>query len=242
MSSLDDYEREYRDHVQAAEEKVAVAASSSSSEERRQAVSAAERACEAAQGVTRMMDQEAKTLSGGGRAKVQTQLRGWRDELSALKARIKEARNVKPSPQTADCLREELCAGGDRYRDDTNERSRMLANNDRVSQQTERIKGAHAITMDMESTANSILGDLASQRETLMHAKHTLSMASRGLDSSKRILSQMARRASMNKFTLWVVIGILGTMLLFVFWAGGSSPAEANAAEGGSNWKRADQH
>jgi len=184
-----------------------------------------------------MMELEAKSLTGNTRSKLQTQLRGWRDELSELRSRVKEARN--PPKQSTDCIREELCAGGDRYRDDTNERSRMLATNDRVSQQTERLKGAHSITMEMESTANSILGDLSAQRETLMHAKHTLSVASRGLDGSKRILSQMARRAAMNKFTLWIVIGVLLAMLVVVFFFSGGSASPPPAADG-AHWNRKD--
>ena len=42
----------------------------------------------------------------------------------------------------------------------------MLANNERLSKGTDRLKNAHQVTLDMENTANSILGDLSKQRET----------------------------------------------------------------------------
>ena len=66
----------------------------------------------------------------------------------------------------------------------------MLANNERLGKAGERLKEAHQVTIDMENTANSILGDLSKQRETLMHAKGTLKYASEGLthrsESSRR--------------------------------------------------------
>ena len=49
-----------------------------------------------------------------------------------------------------------------------------------------------------------VQGDLSKQRETLNHARATLKFSSDGLDRSRRLLNTMARRASMNKFTMCV--------------------------------------
>ena len=42
-----------------------------------------------------------------------------------------------------------------------------------------------------------------------------------GHNTSGRILSQMARRAAMNKLTLYVVIAVLLVMLICVWFTGG---------------------
>ena len=236
--TIDEYESEYRGHVQAAEEKIAQA-SRSSSDERRSLVSAAERAAEAARDVVQLMELEGRSLAGAQRTKLQTQLRSWREEVNALKARAKELRaTVRTPTQQQDRIREE-CFAGDRFHDDAGERSRMLANNERLGKGTDRLKEAHQVTMDMENTANSILGDLSKQRETLLHAKGTMRYAMEGLDTSGRILSQMARRAAMNKLTLYVVIAVLLGMLLCVWLSGGGdASAKEAAAQTGAGWER----
>ena len=67
-----------------------------------------------------------------------------------------------------------------------------------------------------------------------MHAKGTLKYASEGLDASKRILSQMARRAAMNKAAMYVVIGLLiGMILLLMFAGGGGSGGDSPQTGGG---------
>ena len=97
-----------------------------------------------------------------------------------------------------DCIREDLfspcIAGGGSSRDDSGERARMLANNERIAQGTDRLKGAHATVLDMESTAGSILGDLGRQRQTMMGTWGRMKEAGEQLDASSRILKQMARR------------------------------------------------
>ena len=211
MSSIDEYEREFRGHVQAAEERLAHASRSSSPDDRRTALSGAERAAEAGKDVVQLMELEGRSLSGAARSKLQAQLRSYRDEISALKTRIKDLKSTARSP---DHCREENCAGGDSYSNPSpGERSRLLANNDRMSKATDKLKQAHAVTLDMEQTANAILGDLGKQRETLMHAQGSLRYAADGLEGSRKLLAQMGRRAAMNKMTLWIVIGLVRASL-----------------------------
>lgn len=200
MAALVEYEAEYHGHVQATREKLDVA-ESSGGEAARAACGAAERAVEAAKDVVQLMELEGRSLSGAQRAKLQERLRSCRDEVASLRNRLKALKSAARTPSKAseDRIREECFAGSDRYRDDGAERSRMLSNNERISKGTDRLNAAHAVTLDMENTANAILGDLSKQRETLNHARGTLRFATDGLDKSRRLLNQMARRASMNK-------------------------------------------
>jgi vesicle transport through interaction with t-SNAREs protein 1 len=230
---MDEYEREYRGHVRAAEEKLDQA-ERGLPDQRRALIGSAERATEAARDVVQLMELEARSLSGAARTKLQSQLRTWRDEVSTLKARAKDLRSTARTPQQQDRIREECFSGSDRYRDEAGERDRMLSNNERLSKGTDRLKDAHQVTLDMENTANSILGDLSRQRETMMHARGTLRFAADGLDTSTRILSQMARRAAMNKFTLYVVIALLLGMLLILWMSGGGAEPAAADSQGGA--------
>ena len=250
MANLDEYESEYRGHIQAAEERLQLAETGSpSSDTARTALSSAERAVEAAKDVVQLMELEGRSLSGPARSKVQTRLRGCREEIAALRGRLKDQRaSARCTPPQADRIREECFAGNDRYRDSSGECSRMISNNQRMNKATDRLKDAHAVTVDMEERANSILGDLAHQGEVLRHAQGSLQYASEGLDSGKRLLNQMARRASMNKLTLWLIIGMLIGMLLLVMWSvagggggggGGDSGAPTATDAGGAEWKRA---
>jgi vesicle transport through interaction with t-SNAREs 1 len=252
MSAIDEYEAEYRSHVQAAEEKLAVVDHSGPhSDSGRSALNAAERAAEAAKDVVQLMELEGRSLTGSARSKLQTSLRSCRNEVAAIRERLKALRQAARTPPARlasdrDRIREECFAGSGYGSDSSAEHSRMLANNERLGKAGERLQQAHQVTIDMENTANSILGDLSKQRETLLHAKGTLKYASDGLDASKRILSQMARRAAMNKITMWIVVGLLVGMILLLMMSGGgggaggtSSGSSGANAQPAAGWEKA---
>ena len=235
MASLEEYEAEYYGHVQAAQEKLALAESSGSgTESGRAACAAAERAAEAAKDVVQLMELEGRSLAGAQRSKLQERLRGCRTEVSSLRERLKAVKAAARTPSKAseDRIREECFAGNDRYGDDSAERSRMRSNNERISKGTDRLNAAHAVTIDMANTANAILGDLSKQRETLNHARGTLRFATDGLDKSRRLLSQMARRAAMNKLTMYGIIALLVGMILLLTWVSGGGGAGGGSGTG----------
>ena len=60
----------------------------------------------------------------------------------------------------------------------------------------------HSTVREMEETGASIMNDLHSQRETLLKTKSTLAHASEGLESSRRLVRSMARRAAGNKLVV----------------------------------------
>jgi len=230
MANLAEYEQEYYSHVQAAQEKLALAESSGmGGEPGRVACSAAERATEAAKDVVQLMELEGRSLAGPQKTKLQERLRSCRTEVASLKERLKVVK-LAARAKTDDRIREEMFAGSQGYSDE--EQKTMLGHNERIAKGTDRLNAAHSVTVDMEHTANSILGDLSKQRETLNHARGTLRLATDGLDKSKRLLGQMARRAAMNKATMYFVVALLVGMILLLLWAsgGGGGAADAPAA------------
>ena len=66
--------------------------------------------------------------------------------------------------------------------------------------------------------------------QVLMHSHGTLRHAGEGLESSKRVLRQMARRAAANKLALWLVIGVILLLIFFLLWSGGEGGATAAGA------------
>lgn len=225
MSSMEGYDREYRAHVQAAEARFEEA-ERTLGDERRAALTAADRAVEAAKDTVQLMELEGRSAAGSSKGQLQEKLRAYRQQVAQLRARARELRTATP-----DRDREALFAGGS-YRDETppGERSRMLSANERLEAGSDRIKGAHAVVVDMEETAGSILGELGKQRQTLLHSQTSLRGASAGLEGAGRVLNQMARRAFANKLTMYLVIG---TILLFIVWLvySGSSDADVIVAE-----------
>lgn len=233
MGMVAEYENEYQNHIKLATSKLEQAERCQSFEERRLAASSAERAIEAAKESVQLMELEGRTLTAVARTSLTSKLRGYRAEIGDLKSRLKDSR-AAPVPASTDCIREELFSTGGR-RDDAGERSRMLAsNNERLAQGTSKLKDAHALTLEIEGTAASILGDLSKQRETLLHSRATLKMAAEQLESSRRMLVSMARRAAANKLILWVIVVGIGCMILFVLWNQTAGvPSAASMTENG---------
>ena len=62
------------------------------------------------------------------------------------------------------------------------------------------------------------MGDLRTQRETMMHSVATLRGAGEQLSRSKRLLKTIARRALANKLLLWLMIVLLASGILLLLW------------------------
>ena len=234
--AIDEYERELADHMAAAEQKAEQCERATTAGERRAAAADAERALEAAKDTVQLIELEARSVPGAARSRVTAKVRELRSQLGDVSRRLKQARAQAAAAQS-DQIREDLFAGchHDRGFDDAGERARILANNERIASGTGKLKNAHDVTMDMEGTAASILGELGKQRETLLHAKGSLSGASEGLEQSRRVLRSMGRRAMANKLVLWVVIALIGALILVVLYtevvpSSGAPPAAAAAA------------
>ena len=233
--AIDEYERELADHMAAAEQKRRRRARGGG---RGRRAAAADAEARARGGEGHRAADRARGAVGARRGALARDGEGARAALAARRRQPppKQARAQAAAAQS-DQIREDLFAGchHDRGFDDAGERARILANNERIASGTGKLKNAHDVTMDMEGTAASILGELGKQRETLLHAKGSLSGASEGLEQSRRVLRSMGRRAMANKLVLWVVIARIGALILVVLYtevvpSSGAPPAAAAAA------------
>ena len=227
-AAISSYEDEYRSHISAAELKVEQAENADREDDRRNATASADRAIEAAKDVVQLMELEGRSLKPPVRADLQSRLRTFRSTISDLKLRIKEART--PQRPSGDRIREELFAGHSPG-PGREEQQRMLAAEDQIGKQTSRLRDVNKTVLDMEDAGASVLNELHSQRESLLRTKSTLAHASEGLETSKRLVRSMARRAAANKLVLYVVIGLIGCVILLVlYWQ--IFPADASASTG----------
>ena len=225
------YELEYKGHIAAAEIKIEQAERADREDDRRAAAASGDRAIEAAKDVVQLMELEGRGLPAQARSDLQSRLRACRSSIGELKARLKEARNAGTPQRNGDRIREELFAGHSPG-PNREERESMLSSSNRIASGTERIKGVHSTVREMEETGASIMNDLHSQRETLLKTKSTLAHASEGLESSRRLVRSMARRAAGNKLVMYLVIFLIGAIIIFVLWkqVGGGAAAEAPVA------------
>ena len=225
------YELEYKGHIAAAEIKIEQAERADREDDRRAAAASGDRAIEAAKDVVQLMELEGRGLPAQARSDLQSRQRACRSSIGELKARLKEARNAGTPQRGGDRIREELFAGHSPG-PNREERESMLSSSNRIASGTERIKGVHSTVREMEETGASIMNDLHSQRETLLKTKSTLAHASEGLESSRRLVRSMARRAAGNKLVMYLVIFLIGAIIIFVLWkqVGGGAAAEAPVA------------
>jgi predicted nuclease of restriction endonuclease-like RecB superfamily len=157
---LDQYEDEYRAHASETLAKLETAESALRREDRLAPAAAAAGSLDAAREVVELLEMECGALPKAQRSGLSARVRSYRSELSDLGRRLKAVQRIDAraaSAASADSIREDLFSGGDGA-DQANERSRMLATNDRLLAGNEQLRKAHAATIDMEERGASIMG------------------------------------------------------------------------------------
>lgn len=167
---------------------------------------------------------EVRSLPAAERSRLNTTLKGYKADLAASRGALREAE--------ATATRVDLLGGGAGAELPTEERSRLLAVNERLQEGARTLRNAERTVLETEAIGASILGDLRTQRETIEHASGTLRGANDNLARSKRLIQGIARRALANKLLMWLMIVVLGLLVallllveLGVFGGGGGAPA-----------------
>jgi len=141
-----------------------------------------------------------------------TRLKGYKDDLEALKKSLKDA------AKTRDKRAELLSGGRSPPAEDSEQHARLLQMNEQARKGTDRLKQATETALEAEAVGTNILKDLRSQRETLMHATGTLQRANEGLARGSRMLSAIARRAFANKLLMWLMILLLAGAIVLTLY------------------------
>ncbi|KAH9676595.1 Vesicle transport v-SNARE 13 [Citrus sinensis] len=162
------------------------------------------------------MDLEARSLQPNVKAVLLAKLREYKSDLNNLKSEVK--RLVSGNLNAA--ARDELLESGmaDALTASADQRSRLMMSTERVNQSTDRIKDSRRTMLETEELGVSILQDLSSQRQSLLHAHNTLHGVDDNVGKSKKVLTAMSRRMSRNKWIIGTVVAVLVIAIILILY------------------------
>ncbi|MBA0769183.1 hypothetical protein Gotri_017945 [Gossypium trilobum] len=153
------------------------------------------------------MDLEARSLQPNVKTMLLAKLREYKSDLNNLKSEVKRIASGNINPDARDQLLESGMA--DTLTASTNQRSRLVMTTERLNQSSDRIRDSRRTMLETEELGVSILQDLHSQRQALLHANNTLHGVDDNIGKSKRILTAMSRRMNRNKWIIGIIIAVL---------------------------------
>ncbi|KAJ1662676.1 Vesicle transport V-snare protein [Coemansia sp. RSA 1813] len=226
MSSelFDNYEAEYGQLVESIRQRLATANDVDNSDDnnRRTGLRAAEREIDEANELAGQMEMELLSLQGPTRSRAAPRVRQYKADVERLRRDVRKAVS-ESALGNYDANRKALLGAADIGLEeaamDTDQRSRLLSGNERLTQGSRRLQQSHRLAMETEAVGAGILTDLRSQREQIVNTRDTLMQADGHLDRSNRTLRTMTRRLMTNKMitTGLIVVGVaLVILVLYV--------------------------
>ncbi|CAL2250195.1 unnamed protein product [Prunus armeniaca] len=162
------------------------------------------------------MDLEARSLPPNIKAVLLAKLREYKSDLNNLKSEVKRL----VSGNSYSSARDELLESGmaDTLTASADQRGRLMMSTERLNKTSDRVKDGRRTMLETEELGVSILQDLHSQRQSLLHANNTLHGVDDNIGKSKRVLTSMARRMSRNKWIIGSVIAVLVIVIALILY------------------------
>lgn len=209
------YERQYSE-LSANLTKKCTAAGGLHGEQKKQKLSEIKAGIDEAESLIRKMDLEARSLQPNVKAVLLAKLREYKSDLNNLKSEVKRlvSGNLNAS------ARDELLESGmaDTLTASADQRSRLMMTTERLDKTSDRVKNSRRTMLETEELGVSILQDLHSQRQSLLHAHTTLHGVDDNISKSKKVLTSMARRMSRNKWMIGAVIAVLVIAIALILY------------------------
>ncbi|GMJ09297.1 vesicle transport V-snare 13 [Hibiscus trionum] len=209
------YERQYCE-LSANLSKKCTAAGALNGEQKKQKLSEVKAGLEDAEAMIRKMDLEARSLQPNVKAVLLAKLREYKSDLNNLKSEVKRIASGNLNPSARDELLESGMA--DALTASANQRSRLMTTTEQLNQSSDRVKDSRRTMLETEELGVSILQDLHSQRQSLLHANNTLHGVDDTIGKSKRILTNMSKRMSRNKWIIGIIISLLIVAIIVVLY------------------------
>ncbi|VFQ65145.1 unnamed protein product [Cuscuta campestris] len=200
------YERQYCE-LSSNLSKKCTTASGLDGEQKKQKISEVRSDLEDAEALIRKMDLEARSLQPNVKGQLLLKLREYKNDLNNLKNGVKRITSANANQAARDDLLESGMADA---KVSTDQRQRLMMSTERLNQSSDRIREGRKMMFETEELGVSILQDLHQQRQSLLHAHNTLHGVDDNISRSKKILTNMSRRMSRNKW----IIGLIVTVLL----------------------------
>ncbi|KAL6324906.1 hypothetical protein AAG906_019814 [Vitis piasezkii] len=212
---FDGYERQYCE-LSANLSKKCTTASLLDGEQKRQQISEIKAGLDEADSLIRKMDLEARSLQPNVKAVLLAKLREYKSDLNNLKSEVKRIASANSNQAARDDLLESGMA--DAMSVSANQRARLMMSTDRLNQSSDRIKESKRTMLETEELGVSILQDLHQQRQSLLHANDTLHGVDDNVSRSKKILTNMSRRMSRNKWIIGSIIAVLVVVIALILY------------------------
>lgn len=212
---FDGYERQYCE-LSANLSKKCTTASLLDGEQKRQKISEIKAGLDEADSLIRKMDLEARSLQPNVKAVLLAKLREYKSDLNNLKSEVKRIASANSNQAARDDLLESGMA--DAMSVSANQRARLMMSTDRLNQSSDRIKESKRTMLETEELGVSILQDLHQQRQSLLHANDTLHGVDDNVSRSKKILTNMSRRMSRNKWIIGSIIAVLVVVIALILY------------------------
>ncbi|GLU01876.1 hypothetical protein SLE2022_191570 [Rubroshorea leprosula] len=200
------YERQYCE-LSANLSRKCTAAGALDGEQKKQKLSEIKVGLEDAESLIRKMDNEARSFQPNVKAVLFAKSREYKSDLNNLKTEVKRIATGNLNPSARDQLLESGMA--DTLTATADQRSRLMMSTERLNQTSDRIKDSRRTMLETEELGVSILQDLHSQRQSLLHAHDTLHGVDDNIGKSKRILTAISRRMNRNKWIIGIIVAVL---------------------------------
>jgi len=209
------YERQYCE-LSANLSKKITSATLLDGEQKKQKVSEIRDRLEDAEALIRKMDLEARSLPPSVKGTLLVKLREYKTDLNNLKTEVKRITSSNANQAARDDLLESGMA--DTQMASADQRGRLLMSTERLNQSSDRIRESRRTMLETEDLGVSILQDLHQQRQSLLHTHNTLHGVDDNISRSKKILTNMSRRMSRNKWIIGSVIAVLVIAIILILY------------------------
>ncbi|XP_042036312.1 vesicle transport v-SNARE 13-like [Salvia hispanica] len=206
------YERQYCE-ISANLSKKVTSATVLDGEQKKQKVSEVAGGLEDAEALIRKMDLEARSLPPGVKATLLVKLREYKTDLNNLKSEVKRIASGNANQAARDDLMESSMATAS-----ADQRARLLMSTEKLGKSSDRIREGRKTMLETEELGVSILHDLHQQRQSLLHAHNNLHAVDDNIGRSKKILTNMSRRMSRNKWIIGTIIALLVIVIVVILY------------------------
>ncbi|CAM8935003.1 unnamed protein product [Rhodiola kirilowii] len=179
-------------------------------EQKKQKLSEIKGGLDEAESLIRRMDLEARSLQPNVKAVLLAKLREYKSDLNNLKSQVKRITSGDTMSARDDLLESGMA---DAATISADQRGRLLMSTGRLNQSTDRVRESRKTMLETEELGVSILHDLHSQRQSLLHGHDTLHGVDDNIGKSKRILTNMSRRMNKNK---WIIASVVTLLIIAI--------------------------
>ncbi|CAL5367759.1 unnamed protein product [Camellia sinensis] len=209
------YERQYCE-LSANLSKKCTSASLLDGEQKKQKFSEVKAGLDEAESLIRKMDLEARSLQPNVKVVLLSKLREYKSDLNNLKAEVKRITSTNLNQAARDELLESGMA--DALTVSADQRARLLMSTERINKSSDRVRESRRTMLETEELGVSILQDLHQQRQSLLHTHDTLHGVDDNIGRSKKILTNISRRMSRNKWIIGSIIAVLVVAIILILY------------------------